>query len=244
MTEISFITQNGEQINLKDAKGRELLAEKQKKLKAGKGISISEDGVISAISGGSGVTRGEIVIKDLPLSNWCGENYTYDLTLEYIGNPGVLKSSKNIFPMEPSGPLKYYPQGLYEKLGKTAAINYSLENESYGEAIYDEIVNKVASGELANTGEHFFYVKYKEAVITDSSYEGGNDSHFYNKNQKILQGSKEYTETSCGTEVSNEPLLITEKTEYNSIYYHKVVNGNDNMIGIPARDIEEIFWTK
>lgn len=47
MTEISYITQNGEQINLKDAKGRELLETKQLKLKAGNGISISDSGVIS-----------------------------------------------------------------------------------------------------------------------------------------------------------------------------------------------------
>ena len=44
MTEISYIIQDGEQINLKDAKGRELLAEKQVKLKAGRGISIANDG--------------------------------------------------------------------------------------------------------------------------------------------------------------------------------------------------------
>jgi uncharacterized protein YegP (UPF0339 family) len=37
MTEISYITQNGQQVNLKDANGRALLAEKQNKLKAGNG---------------------------------------------------------------------------------------------------------------------------------------------------------------------------------------------------------------
>lgn len=34
MTEISYITQNGQQVNLKDAAGREMLAAKQNKLKA------------------------------------------------------------------------------------------------------------------------------------------------------------------------------------------------------------------
>ena len=53
MTEISYIIQDGEQINLKDAKGRELLAEKQVKLKAGRGISIANDGTISVIGSGS-----------------------------------------------------------------------------------------------------------------------------------------------------------------------------------------------
>lgn len=56
MAEISYIMQNGEQINLKDAKGRELLAEKQVKLKAGRGISIANDGTISVIGSGSSAT--------------------------------------------------------------------------------------------------------------------------------------------------------------------------------------------
>lgn len=53
MAEISYIIQNGEQVNLKDAKGRELLAEKQVKLIAGRGISIADDGTISVIGNGS-----------------------------------------------------------------------------------------------------------------------------------------------------------------------------------------------
>lgn len=53
MAEISYIIQNGEQVNLKDAKGRELLAEKQVKLIAGRGISIADDGTISVIGNGN-----------------------------------------------------------------------------------------------------------------------------------------------------------------------------------------------
>lgn len=53
MAEISYIMQNGQQVNLKDAKGRDLLAEKQIKLKAGRGISIADDGTISVIGSGS-----------------------------------------------------------------------------------------------------------------------------------------------------------------------------------------------
>lgn len=40
MTEISYITQNGQQVNLKDTKGRALLAEKQNKFKAGKVLKL------------------------------------------------------------------------------------------------------------------------------------------------------------------------------------------------------------
>lgn len=74
MTEISYITQNGQQVYLKDATGRELLAQKQVKLKAGRGISIAADGTISA-TGGSGSAKGFFI-------NASGElnNLTFDKT--------------------------------------------------------------------------------------------------------------------------------------------------------------------
>ena len=53
MTEVSYIVQNGQKVYFKDTAGRELLTQKQVKLKAGRGISIAEDGTISA-TGGSG----------------------------------------------------------------------------------------------------------------------------------------------------------------------------------------------
>jgi hypothetical protein len=88
MTEISYIEQNGEQINLKDAKGRELLAEKQKKLIAGKGISISEDGVISRAD----VELAKFVeVKDLVVENWSyGFDCIYNFGFRYIGNPALV----------------------------------------------------------------------------------------------------------------------------------------------------------
>lgn len=48
MAELSYIIQNGNQINLKDAAAREMLNNKQNKLTAGNGIIISEDGTIRA----------------------------------------------------------------------------------------------------------------------------------------------------------------------------------------------------
>ena len=53
MEELSFIKQGDQTIYLKDATGRDMLAGKQKKLIAGEGISISEDGTISATGGTS-----------------------------------------------------------------------------------------------------------------------------------------------------------------------------------------------
>ena len=84
MTEISYITQNGEQINLKDAKGRELLETKQPKLKAGNGISISDSGVIS-VTGASGTEKTYAVF-----SKYEDNDYGY---LNII-NPDYLKKGK------------------------------------------------------------------------------------------------------------------------------------------------------
>lgn len=53
MTEVSYIVQNGQKVYFKDTAGRELLTQKQVKLKAGRGISIAEDGTISATGSGS-----------------------------------------------------------------------------------------------------------------------------------------------------------------------------------------------
>lgn len=86
MTEISYITQNGEQINLKDATGREMLATKQNKLKAGNGISISDSGVIS-VTGASEPEKAYAVFASGEYNN--GE---YDFL--NIINPTYLKKGK------------------------------------------------------------------------------------------------------------------------------------------------------
>lgn len=74
MTEVSYIVQNGQKVYFKDTAGRELLTQKQVKLKAGRGISIAEDGTISA-TGGSGSANGFFI-------NASGElnNLTFDKT--------------------------------------------------------------------------------------------------------------------------------------------------------------------
>ena len=74
MTEVSYIVQNGQKVYFKDTAGRELLTQKQVKLKAGRGISIAEDGTIST-TGGNGSANGFFI-------NASGElnNLTFDKT--------------------------------------------------------------------------------------------------------------------------------------------------------------------
>jgi len=94
MTEISYIIQNGQQINLKDAAGREMLAAKQTKLKAGKGISISQDGVISATGAGAGSFK-EVIIPDVTLQAYSDANNVFDVRFAYAGNPALINYEFN-----------------------------------------------------------------------------------------------------------------------------------------------------
>ena len=101
MEEISYIEQNGEKYYLKDKAGRELLAGKQAKLKAGEGISISEDGTISAVGASGFGNFKEVIIKDCLLSNYSGMDHLFDFHLLYAGNPALIK--EEIYRTDDSG---------------------------------------------------------------------------------------------------------------------------------------------
>jgi hypothetical protein len=102
MIEISYLTQDGEKIYLKDAKGRESLNQKQNKLKAGNGISIAADGTISATGAGGGnfkkyTAEGIHLTSDndsYPYNE--NDTYRYDVTysleFSYYGNLALLNS--------------------------------------------------------------------------------------------------------------------------------------------------------
>ena len=93
MTEISYITQNGQQVYLKDATGRELLAQKQVKLKAGRGISIAADGTISA-TGGGGSANGFFINASGELNNLTFDKTPSELN-EAIENKNIVIVSAN-----------------------------------------------------------------------------------------------------------------------------------------------------
>lgn len=102
MIEISYLTQDGEKIYLKDAKGRELLESKQPKLKAGNGISIAADGTISTSGLGGGKFK-KYVAENIHLIS--DDNYfpfnssedikfdvTFKLEFSYCGNLALINS--------------------------------------------------------------------------------------------------------------------------------------------------------
>ncbi len=94
MTEVSYIVQNGQKVYFKDTAGRELLTQKQVKLKAGRGISIAEDGTISA-TGGSGSANGFFINASGELNNLTFDKTPAELNTAIESGDIVIVSANN-----------------------------------------------------------------------------------------------------------------------------------------------------
>ena len=94
MTEVSYIVQNGQKVYFKDTAGRELLTQKQVKLKAGRGISIAEDGTISA-TGGSGTANGFFINASGELNNLTFDKTPVELNTAIENGDIVIVSANN-----------------------------------------------------------------------------------------------------------------------------------------------------
>ena len=94
MTEVSYIVQNGQKVYFKDTAGRELLTQKQVKLKAGRGISIAEDGTISA-TGGSGSANGFFINASGELNNLTFDKTPVELNTAIENGNTVIVSANN-----------------------------------------------------------------------------------------------------------------------------------------------------
>ena len=93
MTEVSYIVQNGQKVYFKDTAGRELLTQKQVKLKAGRGISIAEDGTISAT--GSGSANGFFINASGELNNLTFDKTPVELNTAIEDGNIVIVSANN-----------------------------------------------------------------------------------------------------------------------------------------------------
>ena len=94
MTEVSYIIQNGQKVYFKDIAGRELLTQKQVKLKAGRGISIAEDGTIST-TGGSGSANGFFINASGELNNLTFDKTPVELNTAIEDGNIVIVSANN-----------------------------------------------------------------------------------------------------------------------------------------------------
>lgn len=175
MTEISYITQNGQKIYFKDAAGREILAEKQPKLKAGKGITISNDGTISLAKAWKEITTENIVTVDLGSSDY----RNLKITFAYLGNLSLLKNAKVLsnesgtYHLDFSGFFSGWQFGIYNTNGL-----FQLENDDYEynhrfNYIVGEVIQQGFSDSdivLEDTNEDFLYlIPKKMSIIEDNN---------------------------------------------------------------------------
>ena len=244
MAEISYIEQNGQQVNLKDAKGRELLATKQNKLTAGKGISISEDGTISA----TGATFfKELVVKDCVESGWSGYDYVFDLHLQYAGNPALVKQqimnhdcssyTQSFMDNEyiPSFSILYNPhkQEVYNTL---SSLPDTGESYLIVVALYGEVTEATANDSgidytKYNVGDKYFF---------SEKYNGSSHSN----NNSLSEASFALVNTAQYSGSEREVYLYSESS--NSDYYWNTVEAS-SVIKIIAMisagiNIDDFCW--
>ena len=155
MTEISYIMQNGQQVNLKDATGRELLATKQTKLKAGRGISIAEDGTISVIGGGSSA-KGFFINASGELSNLTFDKTPAELASAIETGDIVIVNANNA---------KFI----------LADVNNNTYLFSYLVAVGDDCLAQIATIIATGTGETWTEIKTNFVAIKASSSDNGED---------------------------------------------------------------------
>lgn len=159
MTEISYIIQNGQQVNLKDANGRALLAEKQNKLKAGKGIEITADGTI-LVKEAKGSDFKDLTIENIQVTTSNGD-YTYtigSMQVKYKGNLSLLKdvvdssaSSGNFYLLSSI----IDDNNLREPLDRYANL-YDSANP-LGKVVSVAIDKLITDGSCEDTGEDYLY---------------------------------------------------------------------------------------
>ena len=161
MEELSFIKQGDQIIYLKDATGRDMLAGKQNKLKAGAGIEIAEDGTISA----SGWKK--LLLTDVISGYSSSTESIYDIELEYYGNPALINQEFISSYSENKNSFENIDQSIY--------IDDELERD-FKERLALEL------GKLPDNGLSYLFIKPIKATIThddeDSSRVGDITSNF------------------------------------------------------------------
>jgi hypothetical protein len=159
MTEISYIIQNGQQVNLKDANGRALLAEKQNKLKAGKGIEITADGTI-LVKEAKGSDFKDLIIENIQVTTSDGD-YTYTIGSMQIKYKGNLSLLRDVVDSSESSGMFYLLSSILDDSYVREPLNgyaslYDSENP-LGKVVRTAIDKLFADGNVEDTGEDYLY---------------------------------------------------------------------------------------
>lgn len=178
MADISTITQKGQTYNLKDATGRELLAAKQDKLTAGKGIKI-ENGVISALGGG-GLTDVTDLFELVYTNCYWPEAVGRDpvVKVEAIGNLNLLKERTggsfifNNFNPERTGDLKIgisRPSWINGVLDHTTTLSEPYVAKSYMDNSGSPSYGLVCNFDEYDNNEDFVFLKINYEICSGNN---------------------------------------------------------------------------
>ena len=240
MTEISYITQNGEQVNLKDAKGRELLAEKQVKLKAGRGISIANDGTISVIGSGSSATGFFI--------NASGDfnNLTFDKTPVEVnaaieqGNIIIVNANNAKFILTDVKDGTYLfsylvVSGEEDCLAQMATISATSNESNWSEIKTNFVAIKTLPADENSSTEDIYHEDDDFGVDFNTWNEGSYSSQVYNKADNIIFRPKY---NSGGSSYENEYAYYVDEN------YERVNPGKCTYYGSNFSNQEEALKIK
>lgn len=219
MTEVSYIVQNGQKVYFKDTAGRELLTQKQVKLKAGRGISIAEDGTISA-TGGSGSANGFFINASGELNNLTFDKTPAELNTAIESGDIVIVSANNA---------KFV---LTDVKNGTYLFSYLVV---LGE---EDCLAQMATISATSDGSNWTEIKtnlvsIKTEVKNDinNSCDGGNDFSTwdeFDQDSILIYGNK----------VENDGLVVASEGNYNSnlnIEEEDITNEGTNKIIIDGK---------
>ena len=217
MTEVSYIVQNGQKVYFKDTAGRELLTQKQVKLKAGRGISIAEDGTISA-TGGSGSANGFFINASGELNNLAFDKTPAELNTAIENGDIVIVSANNA---------KFV---LTDVKDGTYLFSYLVV---LGE---EDCLAQMATISATSDGSNWTEIKtnlvsIKTAEAINNSCDGGNDFSTwdeFDQDSILIYGNK----------VENDGLVVTSEDNYNSninIDEEDITNEGTNKIIIDGK---------
>ena len=242
MTEITYITQGGEKVYLKDSNGRAMLAEKQKKLKAGTGIAITPDGIISRTDVTAAPEWTRVKVEDYRLGQY--ESYTdigFDIEFEYFGNPALINRDLHVVGESYSSTSSF--DNIYGDVGivgYSPAINGAIleglrdlpdNGLSYlfirgigAEVVYVEEATEgyYTAGSVGDTSDLSFKLIYIEdngsIAILNRGWTENNSNHYW-------ESSWDFGDTNTGDYISNpgnESLYLLMVRKLLGIHYEEI----------------------
>lgn len=242
MAEISYIEQNGQQVNLKDAKGRELLETKQNKLIAGNGISISEDGTISRTDVAAAPEWTRVKVEDYRIGSYASYTDTgFDIEFEYFGNPDLINRDLHVVGESYSGTSSF--DNIYGNVGIVGyepsingaileglrdlpdnGLSYLFIRPIGAEVVYVEeptegVYQTSSVGDTSTLSFKLIYIEDNGSIaILNRGWTESNDNHYWSS-------SWDFGDTNTGDYISNpgnESLYLLMVRKLLGVHYEEI----------------------